>query len=71
MGGYNTSGYPVTGIEVFNTQNLTVNTIIGNNGSAVVIPNMGFVHQYFTCAMPMEEENAFAMFGGSILSLDR
>jgi hypothetical protein len=44
---------------------------LSKNGSVVAIPNMEFVHQYFTCAIPMEEENAFAMMGGSILSLDR
>ncbi len=58
-------------MELFNTQNLTIDTILSKNGSVVAIPNMEFVHQYFTCAIPMEEENAFAMMGGSILSLDR
>ena len=58
-------------MEVIHTRNLTIDVIITTNGSNVTIPNPGFVHQYFTCALPMEEENAFAMFGGSILSLDR
>ena len=58
-------------MEVFNTRDLTINAILNNNGSAVTIPNMEFIHQYFTCAMPMAEENAFAMIGGSIPSLDR
>ena len=51
-------------LEVFDCINQVIENVTDNQNQSVLVPHSAFTGGYFVCTLSMEDENAFALFGG-------
>ena len=51
-------------LEVFDCINQVIQNVTDNKNQSVLLPDSTFTGGYFVCTLSMDDENAFALFGG-------
>ena len=51
-------------LEVFDCINQVIQNVTDNKNQLVHLPDSTFTGGYFVCTLSMDDENAFALFGG-------